>query len=114
MKQSDHLYLSHMLDNAVKARAKVSAMTKNEFDANEDVQLILAHLIQIIGEAAAKVFDTTKNAHPEIPWTDIIGIRHRIVRDYMNVNYDVLWAIATNDLEPLISHLKTILPPDEQ
>lgn len=114
MKKSDIPYLGHMLDNAVKAQKKVVTLTKSEFDTNEDVQLILAHLIQTIGEAASKVFDTTKVAHPEIPWKEIIGIRHRIIHDYMNINYDVLWAIATNDLEPLIAQLRSILPPEEQ
>lgn len=114
MKDRDNLYLGHMLDNAVKARKKVASMTKVEFDADEDAQLILAHLIQIIGEAASKVSGAIKDAHPEIPWTDIIGTRHRIVDEYVNINYDVLWVIATKELEPLITHLRSILPPEEQ
>lgn len=114
MRRSDLLYLGHMLENAGKARNKVGPFTKDEFDANEDLQMVLAHLIQTIGEAASKVFESTKAAHPEIPWKEIIGIRHRIIHDYMNINYDVLWAIATNDLEPLIAHLRSILPQEEQ
>lgn len=114
MRKSDHLYLGHMLENAVKARSKAGSFTKADFDANEDLQMVLAHLIQTIGEAASKVFESTKAAHPEIPWKEIVGIRHRIIHDYMNINYDVLWAIATSDLEPLITQLRSIIPPEEQ
>lgn len=114
MRKSDAVYLGHMLDSAVKARQKVASQTKAQFDADEDLQMILAHLIQTIGEAASKVFDNTKAAHPEIPWKEIVGIRHRIIHDYMNINYDVLWAIAVDDLEPLISQLRAILPAEEQ
>ena len=98
MKKSDTPYLGHMLDNAAKAQKKVVTLTKSEFDTNEDVQLILAHLIQTIGEAASKVFDTTKVAHPEIPWKDIVGMRDIVVHNYFSVDIVATWKTISVDI----------------
>ena len=114
MQRDDTVYLGHMLDTARKAAAKVRGKTRAQYDADEDLRLILAHLIQTIGEAAARVSPNARAAHPEIPWKQIVGIRHRIVHDYMDVDYDVLWQVATRDLPPLITALERVVPPDQR
>jgi len=70
----------------------------------------LTHLVQVIGEAARKVSPEFQNNHPEIPWRQIIGMRHRIVHDYMRVDEDVLWEVVKNDLPALLPHLEKITP----
>ena len=55
MPKDDTVYFAHMLDMARKANAKAQQLDKEQFDAKEDLQLALAHLVQIIGEAAAHV-----------------------------------------------------------
>ena len=74
--------------------------------------MVIAHLVQTIGEAAAHVSPATRKRHPEIPWKQITGIRHRIVHNYLDVDYDVLWQVATCDLPRLIAQLEDILPPE--
>jgi uncharacterized protein with HEPN domain len=74
--------------------------------------LALAHLVQTIGEAARRVSDHTKTACPEVPWRQIMGMRHRIVHDYMNVDEDILWTVATIHVPALAALLTTLKPPD--
>ena len=62
-------------------------------------------------EAAARVSGPTRQAHPEIPLRQIIGLRHRIVHDYMDVDYDIVWEVVTRDLPPPIRVLEAIVPP---
>ena len=50
-------------------------------------------------------------SHPEIPWAGIIGMRHKVVHDYLHVDYDIVWAVATADLPPLILDLEKFVPP---
>jgi uncharacterized protein with HEPN domain len=58
------------------------AKTRAEFDADEVLRLALTYLIQIVGEAASQISQETKDAHPEIQWHSIVGMRHRIVHGY--------------------------------
>ena len=110
--KDDSLYFGHMLDSAKKAYSKVLEISREAYDADEMVQLALAHLIQIIGEAAYHVSKEGCEAHPDIPWREIIGMRHKIVHDYMDINYDMVWEIITQDLPPLIAELEKIVPPE--
>jgi uncharacterized protein with HEPN domain len=111
MPKDDGLYLAHMLDLARKASEKIRGKSRAEYDANEDLQIILEHLIQTIGEAAGRVSPETRLKHPQVPWKQIIGIRNVIVHDYMDVDYDVLWEVVNRSLPPLIAALEKIAPP---
>ncbi len=114
MQRDDNVYLGHMLDTASKAVEKLKDTRRPEYDGDEDLRIILAHLVQTIGEAAGRVSDERRARHPEIPWKQIVGIRHRIVHDYMDVDYDVLWEVVTRDLPPLIEALLQALPPEHR
>jgi uncharacterized protein with HEPN domain len=53
------------------------------------------------------------NAHPEIPWADIVGMRHKVVHDYLGVDEDIVWQVVTEDLPNLVSALQLIVPPSD-
>ena len=112
--EADILYLGHMLDTARKAHAKVRERSREEFDADEDLRLAVTHLIQIIGEAAARVSPECRQAHPHVPWREATGMRNRIVHDYLGVDDDVVWHVAHDDLPQLIAALEAIVPDDGQ
>lgn len=111
-KKGDLLYLGHMLDAARRAHTRAAAVTREEFEANEDLQIVLAHLIQIIGEAARHVPENARATYPQIPWEHITGMRHRIVHDYVRVRVDIVWQVATIDLPVLIDALESLTPPE--
>jgi uncharacterized protein with HEPN domain len=75
MAKDDRLYLRHMRDHAAKALVLASGKIRAEFDADEVLRLALNYLIQIVGEAAGQISRKTKDAHPEIPWHGIVGMR---------------------------------------
>jgi len=43
--------------------------------------------------------------------SDVIGMRHKIVHDYLDVDFDVVWEVVTNDLPELVLELRPIAPP---
>jgi uncharacterized protein with HEPN domain len=83
--KDDLVYIGHMLDMAQKAVAFIDDIERSAFDADEQLRLALRQLIQIIGEAARRVSPAYREAHPEIPWKDIVGMRSKIVHDYFDV-----------------------------
>ena len=112
MNRDDMVYLGHMFDTSRKAVERIEDTTRDEFDGDEDLRIVLAHWVQIIGEAASRVSPETLAAHPEIPWRRIVGMRHRIVHDYMNIDEDILWEVATRSLPELIGLLKPLVTPE--
>ncbi|MGD0094547.1 MAG: HepT-like ribonuclease domain-containing protein [Planctomycetota bacterium] len=113
MPKDDLVYTGHMLDMARKAVEMVAGMERAEFDADEVLHMALAHTIQIVGEAASRVSQEYQHRHARIPWRAIIGMRHKIVHDYMNLKEDVLWDVVMQDLQPLIAMLEKIVPAEE-
>jgi len=53
MQRDDTVYLGHMLDMARKAADKVRGKSRADYDGDEDLRIVIAHLVQTIGEAAA-------------------------------------------------------------
>ncbi len=109
MQHDDLAYVQHMLLNATKVVGRVQGLDRSVFDANEDLQIIFSHLIQTIGESARRVSPDFRVKYPLIPWKDLTGIRSKIVHDYLDVDFDVIWDVATGDLGPLIKALTQII-----
>ena len=112
MLKDDLVYAGHMLDMAGKATGKVQGQSRADYDADENLRMTLAHLIQVIGEAARHVAPDFRQAHPEIPWDAIIGMRHKVVHDYLHVDYDIVWDVVTVDLPPLLAALEKLVPAE--
>jgi uncharacterized protein with HEPN domain len=111
MPKDDLVSVGHMLDTARRATEKIHGKSRRDFDADENLRLALAYLLQIFGEAARQVSPQFRDSHPAIPWNAIIGMRHKVVHDYLNVDVDVVWRTATQELEPLIVALERLSPP---
>jgi len=108
MKKDDSVYLGHMLDTARKIVAKTSGIERRVYDRDENLRLALTHLLQVIGEAASQVSRELRQANPQIEWTAIIGMRQKVVHDYMNVDEDIVWETVICDIPPLVAILQTM------
>lgn len=93
MQKDDLLYAGHMLDCARDAISLLGGRTRHEFDSDKALRLALTHLLQTIGEAARRVSSEFRSRHDSIPWNAIVGMRHRVVHDYMNVDEDIVWEL---------------------
>jgi len=113
MPKDDFVYIGHMLDTARKVAEKVRGIRRADFDKDENLRIALAHLIQVIGEAARHVSPAFRDAHPEVPWPAIVGMRHKVVHDYMNVDENVVWKTSTQEMTELIARLAPLLPPQD-
>ena len=111
MQKDDLVYAGHMLDMAQKAIRLVQGKDRQNYNSNETLRFALTHLIQVIGEAARHISKDFCDAHSEIPWKAIVGMRHKVVHDYMNVDEDVVWDTVLKELPPLVAKLEKIVPP---
>ncbi len=109
----DDAYLLDMLLAARKVQQFTQGMTWDQFRGDELLQNGVMRLIQIVGEAARKVSPEFKQAHPEIPWQGIIGMRNRLVHDYFRIESSRVWEVIEKDLPALIPLIEPLIPPDE-
>jgi uncharacterized protein with HEPN domain len=112
MSPRDLVYVGHMLDMATKAVSKTRGVSREAYDADENLRFALIHLIQVIGEAARQVSREFADTHAEIPWTDIVGMRHKVVHDYLGVDEDIVWQVVVEDLPKLVAALEPLVPPE--
>jgi uncharacterized protein with HEPN domain len=98
-----------MLDAARKALQFTSAKSPSDLQSDEKLTLALIRLIEILGEAAAKVTPGVQNEFPSIPWREIIGTRNRLIHGYDQVNLEILWQIVTHDLPSLVRELENAI-----
>jgi|SRR5579859_4257171 len=77
-----------------------------------NLNLALVRLLEVVGEAASRTPTDERTQYPDIPWTQIVGLRNRLIHGYDSVDFDILWQIVTHDLPPLIAALEQIVPPN--
>ena len=106
---NDMIRLRHMLDHAREAVELIAGKEKTELQHNRILELALIRLIEIVGEASAKVSSETHEKYPSIPWPQVIGMRNRLIHGYDSVDLDVLWDTIEVDLPPLIAEIERII-----
>jgi len=108
-KHDEQVSLRDMLNNALEAVEILSNSSRKELGNNRMMQLALTMLMEIIGEAANRVSTATKQKNKYIPWSQIIGMRNRLIHGYDIIDYDLHWDTVNFDLPPLIRSLQDII-----
>jgi uncharacterized protein with HEPN domain len=93
--KDDRLYLGHILE-AVEPFLAYSAEGEAAFRRDVKTQDAIIRNLQVMGEAVKKVSTELREAHAEIPWKDIAGMRHRVVHDYFGISLDIVWDVVTH------------------
>ena len=95
-----------MLDHAREAVDMASSRQRIDLEADRTFSLAVTRLVEIIGEAAARVSDQRQQEIPSIPWREVVGMRNRLIHGYDAVDRDILWDIIQYDLPELITALQ--------
>ena len=79
-----------------------------DLDGNRMLVLALVKDIEIIGEAASRISQETRNNLPQVPWAGIVAMRNRLIHAYFDVDLDILWQTVSEDLPLLLEQLNSI------
>ena len=112
MRRDDAIRLPHMLDAAREAISFARGRTRGDQDTDRQLVLALVKDIEIVGEAATGVTKPTPRSFQEIPWERIVGMRHRLVDAYFDINLEIVWKTAQEELPELIGPLESAIPPE--
>lgn len=106
-------YLEHIaaaIERAIRYIGSLESLTALEQD--EQIQDAVVRTLTVIGEAAVRIQKAAPEfvaAHPELPWSPMRGIRNKVVHDYFDVAWDVVWDTVKQDLPPLLEQVKSLL-----
>ena len=109
-------------DPALLLDMKLAATDALEFAAGLDEAAFLAsrlhqaaiiRALEVLGEAVGRVSRATTAAHPEIAWSEITGMRHRLIHGYEDVRLDIVWSVVQHRLAPLIVALDPLIPAED-
>ena len=109
MKPDDRIRLQHMADALGHAMRFVEGRRREDLEGDAMLGFAVMYALQTAGEAASKVSPEARAECPRVPWVDIIGMRHRLVHAYADIDADVVWRTVTEFAPDLLSEVDAIL-----
>lgn len=106
--REDRERLAHILE-AIERIEKYATRGEKVFRQDELIQTWMVRNLQVIGEAAWALSPAFRDRHTEIPWAEIIGMRHVLVHDYFQIDLTIVWRVVSVDLPRLKPFIREAL-----
>lgn len=102
-------FLKDILSACRKIEAVVAATSEEQFLNDEVLPAAVLHHLTVVGEAIGRLSAELKGRHPEVPWRQIVAVRHRIVHAYFDLDWKILWGAAIWEIPELSRQVLGIL-----
>ena len=100
------------LDDIIQTIDKIERFTKGmdyeNFSADEKTIFAVVRGLEVIGEAVKNIPDEVKEDNPEMPWSEIAGMRNKLIHAYFGVDLSVVWMTVKSDLPELEAKIKNL------
>ena len=111
----DDSRVRHMLDALAQIAELRKGLFREQLRWHEGVTERILFNLMILGEAANNITREFAALNPDVDWKGIAGIRHKIVHDYADIDFDTIWDILQNDITEAYDKVKAVadtLPPE--
>lgn len=102
----DFTLINHILDAIAAIELFVAQSTIVDFAENDLIRSAVVKKFEVIGEAANRISQNTKDQFPSIPWRDIVDMRNLLIHDYVGIDYESVWNTIEIDLPVLKKELE--------
>jgi len=113
-RHSTEVSLRQMLEHAQEAMELARGRVRSDLDSDRVISLAVTRLLEIVGEAAARVPEEDRERAGDIPWMHVVGLRNRLIHGYDMIDHDIVWQVLTADLPALVEALKRHLQDRER
>lgn len=100
-KRNWRLFINDILECIEKIEKYISNLSYDDFVKDNKTKDAVVRNLEIIGEAANQIPLNIRKRYKDIPWVQIIGLRHRLIHGYFVVDYDIVWNIIKKELPDL-------------
>ncbi len=98
-----------MIEAAEACERFVSGRSRADLETDVMLRFAIVRAAEVFGEAASKVSPETRKSAPSIPWREIVAMRNRLIHADFDVDHEVLWKAATEEIPTLLTALRAIL-----
>ncbi len=99
--KDDSIYIDHILNSINRILDYIAGKDRESFEDDLVTQDAVVRQLEIIGEATKRVSKDFCSNHPDIPWSDMAGMRDVLIHDYIDVDFGVVWKTASEDIPRL-------------
>ncbi len=110
---ADKERLGHMIDCIQEIQNATKGISKEEFVTNHVLRIAVVKWLEIIGEAANNITESTKGKASSLPWKKIVRFRHFVVHEYFEIDFMFVWNLLSQDLLFLEQEIGKLLKEDE-
>lgn len=111
--REDEALLRDMLEHARRAVNAASGRARADLEHDPVFLAALERFVEVVGEAASRLTEQTREESPSVPWREIIAMRNRLVHGYFAVDHDILWTVVNDELPALVAALQEITDGNE-
>ena len=108
------LHLTAIFKAMDAAQAFAAGMDFDAFAADDKTASAVVQKLEIVGEATKNVPETIRQKYSHVPWRQMAGRGDLLIHEYYNVNYAVVWEVATKLIPSLQPIIKQILKDMEE
>ena len=105
--RADRLRLLDAVEQ-VELISRFSQPGREAFFSNVLLQSAVLHRLALLGEACRGLSSTLREAHPEVPWPQIIAFRNVVIHEYFGIDLELVWAIITEHIADLGERLVSV------
>lgn len=111
MKKSDNERIKKIIDilSSLQLQIKEHSITKKNLLNDEFLQWAVTTPLYNIGEQVYKISDDTKKQYPDIIWSIVAGLRHRLVHDYEGINWSIIVEVIFDEMDDFVNSIKQII-----
>jgi uncharacterized protein with HEPN domain len=110
MQPEDRTRILHMIEAADTISRFLNGRRRENLDTDSMLLFALVRAIEVFGEAAAKVSASARaSSRPELPWQQIIAMRNRLIHAYFDIDRNILWKTATEEIPSLLPYLRNLI-----
>ena len=108
MPPEDRIRILHMIEATETALNFITGRQRADLNSDRMLLFAVVRAIEVISEAASRVSEATRGAAADIPWSQIVSTRNRLIHAYFDVDNDVVWKAATEELPALLPKLREL------
>jgi uncharacterized protein with HEPN domain len=89
----------------------IASIDEKHFQADEEKRWASVSQLLIVGEATTRLSREFREAHPTIRWTQIAGMRNRLIHGYDKIKWPLVWRTTREDIPELLRELEGLVQP---